>query len=391
MLWLTQLAWSPGSTTMGLVTLGIAASHGIAWAGFRSVEGGGSVSYTQAIVALLYATLSLVFLLEGETLLLVLAAEAAALHFVARRLSDRVISSIGHALFAVVGAWIFPLLAAGTLDRLFGTYTVIPFFNVYALVGFAVVALTFASSVAIGQPEVRRVYRAFGHAAVAGLLLRELVPLADGAYALVALALYAAGLHLLSRRRPEWGTTGGAHALAAFVGLWLAGRLASRMVFTGDLGMVFFNLPGLANLAVISLILACSWTLGGRKTVLVYRVAAHAALLAWFWRELEMLPGSPDAYVTLAWGLCGAAMFVAGLRRDHAYLIKGGVATLFLVVAKLFLWDLAGLDPLWRVLLFLGFGGLFLILSYHLRNLWNPHERDDSALPFTHDEVHRPS
>jgi len=155
--------------------------------------------------------------------------------------------------------------------------------------------------------------------------------------------------------------------------------------------MVFFNLPGLANLAVISLILACSWTLGGRKTVLVYRVAAHAALLAWFWRELEMLPGSPDAYVTLAWGLCGAAMFVAGLRRDHAYLIKGGVATLFLVVAKLFLWDLAGLDPLWRVLLFLGFGGLFLILSYHLRNLWNPHERDDSALPFTHDEVHRPS
>jgi hypothetical protein len=29
---------------------------------------------------------------------------------------------------------------------------------------------------------------------------------------------------------------------------------------------------------------------------------------------------------------------------------------------------------LWRVLLFLGFGGLFLLLSYHLRNLWNPRD-----------------
>ncbi|MDQ3375896.1 MAG: DUF2339 domain-containing protein [Actinomycetota bacterium] len=380
-LWMTQLFWSPGQTALGLVALGIAASHGIAWVGFRRVERGGSVSYTQAIVALLFATLSLVFLLEGETLLLVLAAEAAALHLVARRLSDRVVSLIAHALFAVVGAWMFSLIAAGTLDHLFGTYTVIPFFNAHALVGLAVVALAFASSTAIGRPEVRRVYRVFGHAAVAGLLLRELVPLADGAYALVALALYAAGLHLLSRRRPEWGTTGGAHALAAFVGLWLAGRLATGMVFPGDIGMAVFNLPGLADLAVVSLILACSWTAGGRKTVLVYRVAAHAALLAWFWREFGMLPGSPDAYVTLAWGLCGAAMFVAGLRRDHAYLIKGGVATLFLVVAKLFLWDLAGLDPLWRVLLFLGFGGLFLILSYHLRNLWNPRDGGDGADP----------
>jgi hypothetical protein len=34
---------------------------------------------------------------------------------------------------------------------------------------------------------------------------------------------------------------------------------------------------------------------------------------------------------------------------------------------------------LWRVLLFLGFGGLFLLLSYHLRNLWNPREDADGA------------
>ena len=392
LLWMTQLAWSPGSTTLGLVAIGISASHALAWAGFRRVERGGHVSYTQAIAALLFATLSLIFLLEGETLLLMLAAEAAALHFLARRLSDRVVSMIGHALFAIVGAWIFHLLAGGTLDRLFGAYDVIPFFNVHALVGFAVVALAFASSTTMGQPEVRRVYRVFGHAAVAVLLLHELVPFADGSYALVALALYAVGLHLLSRLRPEWGTRGGAHALVVFVGLWLAFRLATGMAFPGNFGTAVFNLPGIADLTVVALILACSWIIGGWGTVLIHRIAAHAALLAWFWREFEMLPGSPDAYVTVAWGLTGAVIFVAGLRRDHAYLIRGGVATLFLVVAKLFLWDLAALDPLWRVLLFLGFGGLFLILSYHLRNLWNPREGDDGAeLLAPGEHISRPS
>ncbi len=380
-LWMTHLLWSPGRTTLGLVALGISVSHALAWIGFRRVGRGERVSHAQAIVALLFATFSLAFLLEGEALLLVLAVEAAALHFVARRLSDRAVSLIGHALFTVVAAWVFPLLLDGTLKNIFDPAAVMPFLNVDALVGLAVLALAFVGSTALAAPEVRRVYRVFAHAAAAGLLLRELVLPADGAYALVALALYAGGLHLLSRRRPEWGTVGGAHALSVFVGLWLAGRLAVGMALPDGFGWSIvgrWGLWGIADLAVVALILGCSWAVAGRKTALVYRIAAHAALLAWFWRELGPLPGSPDAYVTVAWGLTGAAMFVAGLRRDHTYLIRGGVATLFLVVAKLFLWDLAALDPLWRVLLFLGFGGLFLLLSYHLRNLWNPREDADA-------------
>lgn len=383
LLWTTQLLWDPDSTAMGLVALGISAAHGLAWAVFRRIEPEGLVPYTQAIVTLLFATLSLAFLLEGEMLLLVLAVEAAVLHFVAGRLSDRVVSLMAHALFVVVGAWTFHLLAVGTLGKIFEPYAGSPFLNVSALASIAVIALTFASSAALAAPDLRRVYRVFGHAAVAGLLLSELIVLDDGPWALVALAFYASGLHLLSRRHPGWGTTGGANLLSAFVGLWLAGRLALGLLFPDQFGWSYlgpWGLWGIVDLVVIAAILASSWLVGGRKPVFVYRVAAHAGLLAWLWRELGALPGSPDAYVTVAGGLTGAVMFVAGLRRDHAYLIKGGVATLFLVVAKLFLWDLVGLDPMWRVLLFLGFGGLFLILSYHLRNLWNPRE-DDVAEP----------
>ncbi|HZG64095.1 MAG TPA: hypothetical protein VEY13_11395 [Rubrobacteraceae bacterium] len=43
---------------------------------------------------------------------------------------------------------------------------------------------------------------------------------------------------------------------------------------------------------------------------------------------------------------------------------------MLLVVGKLFLVDLAKVDVVWRVPLFLGLGGHFLALSYYLRSLW---------------------
>ena len=46
------------------------------------------------------------------------------------------------------------------------------------------------------------------------------------------------------------------------------------------------------------------------------------------------------------------------------------MGTLLIVVGKLFLVDLVELETIWRILLFLGFGGLFLILSYYFRVLW---------------------
>jgi uncharacterized membrane protein len=39
-------------------------------------------------------------------------------------------------------------------------------------------------------------------------------------------------------------------------------------------------------------------------------------------------------------------------------------------VAKLFLVDLAKLQAIWRVLLFMGFGAAFLALSYYFPSLW---------------------
>ncbi len=481
----TQGIWDLQKADLGWVALGLAAAHALAWVVFRRVESGDRVSYTQALVALLLGTLSLVLMLEGNALLFTLAAEAAALHLLARRLSDRVLSIEAHILFVVVGIWLCVRFAVGTFDGLFTASNPTAFLHVRTLVDLAAISLAFAASLVVAPPVVGRVYRIAAHAALAVLILRELLPLDHGGtYVLAAWAAYAAGLYLLSRRYPVWGTMIGAHALFGVVGVWLGVRLmdgvlvpdpAATAVFNlrsladlfvmllavavsvlyarprevpvyrlfacgafsfwllrelgplpGGHGYVLlawalfaaallllsrrldavdllaaahlqfaaagvlllwrlfdspansgvttvFNVQGLIDLAVIVLAAVISGRVAPGKLVFVYRIIAHAALLAWLWRELSVLPAG-DAYVSVAWGVCGAALLVFGLRLDHAYLIRSGMATLFLLVAKLFLWDLAWVEAIWRVLLFMGFGGLFLVLSYYLRTLWNTGE-----------------
>ena len=51
--------------------------------------------------------------------------------------------------------------------------------------------------------------------------------------------------------------------------------------------------------------------------------------------------------------------------------------TLLVVVAKLFIVDLSELEAVWRILLFLGFGGLLLLMSYFFPRLWNPDAEPD--------------
>lgn len=328
--------------------------------------------YTQALIALLLATLALVLVLEGDVLFLALATEAAVLHLVARQFSDGIISRGAHVLYAVIGLWLGGRIAYGALEHSYGS-TPPAFFNMQTFVDASAIVMAFAVSGVVAPRSARRIYRVVGHAAVLGLILREFLGVPNGdSLALVSWAAYATGLHLLSRRLPAWGTTAGADAAWVVIGLWLGGRLAAEI---GTLGTPEFDLRGLCNLAVVALaVVSAFWHPRGRESIVpraAYLLAAHAAVLAWLWSELSPLQ-SGDAYVTIAWGLYAASLLVVGLRLDHTGIIRAGMATLFLVVAKLFLVDLSEVEAVWRILLFLGFGGLFLILSYYLQALWRP-------------------
>jgi uncharacterized membrane protein len=196
----------------------------------------------------------------------------------------------------------------------------------------------------------------------------------DGNVLLFTLAAEAAVLHYLARRFSDRIISIAAHLLFFAVTLWLAARLLPGPLDNFlTVHPALFNVRAFVDLAVIILIFAASGFVLPRNLDTAYRIAGHAALLALLWRELSVLPGG-DAWVTVAWGLYAVGLLVAGLRLDYASIVRGGMATLFLVVGKLFLVDLAEVEAIWRVILFLGFGGLFLALSYYLRSLWRPSE-----------------
>ena len=102
----------------------------------------------------------------------------------------------------------------------------------------------------------------------------------------------------------------------------------------------------------------------------------HLGFLAWLARELLPFENG-QGFVSVAWGVYGAILLIAGLRKNLLALRMVGLGTLMVVVAKLFMVDLARLETIWRVLLFVGFGGVFLLLSYYFPKLW----KKDAGIP----------
>ena len=179
-----------------------------------------------------------------------------------------------------------------------------------------------------------------------------------------ALATEAAGLHWLSRTLLSRAVGAWAHFIYFIVGLTVLSRLFS----TGNAETAVFNGTALSDFWTIVLAAGSSFLLKSSKERFVYRYVAHGAFLLWLWRELSQLTNG-QGVVTVAWGVYAAALLVVGLRRDIGRVRTVGLVTLFLVVAKLFWVDLAAVKAIWRVLLFIGFGGGFLALSYYFQSL----------------------
>ena len=169
-----------------------------------------------------------------------------------------------------------------------------------------------------------------------------------------------------ARTRTQMTTTSG-HLLFVVVLIWLAARLLGDAAT----GIVIFNAVALTDLTVIGLVVASAGALHSAEERWGYLLVAHAALLTWLWRELTQLPNG-SGYVTIAWGVYAIILVVTALLRGIVPVRSAALGTLILVVGKLFFVDLANVDGIWRILLFLGFGLVFLTLSYYFRSLWEP-------------------
>jgi uncharacterized membrane protein len=166
---------------------------------------------------------------------------------------------------------------------------------------------------------------------------------------------------------------------------WLAGRgggpsvrwMAHKVFIVAAAWMLFRLVESsataaprvLADLAVLAVGFVSSWLFRSRRAVTAYRLFVHVGLMGWLWRQFAPWEGG-QGLATISWGAYGLGLLLLSLRRRLPRMERTAFATLLAVVAKLFLVDLSALHPLFRVLLFLGFGGVFLALSYALQGWW---------------------
>jgi len=235
--------------------------------------------------------------------------------------------------------------------------------------GWIILAGSLLYGVVFLQLQARRLEKpAYTHAVMALFFLTvAFCLLLEGKVLFLTLAAEAAALHLVSHRLDNRIIETCGHALSAIVWSWLAAHLIAE-TFRPE-GTVIFNAQALTDLAVIVAMLGVSYRVRAEVAVKAYRLAAHLAVLGWLLRELSALPEG-QAYVTIAWGIYAITLLLPGLRLNLGLLRLAGLGTLFLVVGKLFLVDLASLEAIWRILLFLFFGGVFLLLSFYFRTLW---------------------
>jgi hypothetical protein len=252
------------------------------------------------------------------------------------------------------------------------------FFNLPAMLDIAVIALAVVISFFIYPIETRDLYRLAVHAAVLALIWHELSALPYGYYYMMfGWAAYAVLLHIVAWLTGHRITSWVEHVLAGAVGTWLIGRIIYGLLTTNPDVTPIFNTQGLADLGIILLAVMIYWIVRSDRLIgLAYGLWLHLAVLGWLWQELGLIRDANGAngngYVSVAWGLYALVLIGASFKlKRNRVLMTCGLTTLFAVAAKLFLIDLYlyHIDVIWRILLFLGFGGLFLLVSYFFQNV----------------------
>jgi uncharacterized membrane protein len=186
----------------------------------------------------------------------------------------------------------------------------------------------------------------------------------DGSALLVAWAVEGTGLLAVARRLDAVALRWAGHALFVILMLGLGGRLADAPPG----GRPLMQPAVLSELAVLGSLVGAAWLAGRRWLRGIYWSVALGGWLTWWFQGLSPVVHG-QAYVSVIWGVTAAGLLLGGAWTDRRPLQIGGLATLGLFVGKLFFVDLAALPALGRIALFLGFGAVFLAISYLLPGL----------------------
>ncbi len=374
---------------------------------------------TQAFAALVLLTLAVVFLLDGAALASALAVEGALLAYLVRPSeSDDAVMRLAGRRLITANSWLL-LSYAALYSLVTVAWQAFDPFGTTGTGGDAVSVLAVVASLffvgrmgdgAVASPwrGMAACFRLLGHLLLALGIVSEFAraELPSGAsfafialYALaLALARFFSGRNLLNTGEgpvPSWVASWvDVGVVLCVVAPWLWSRLDAAGTWMGygpatsqalsAPGAHFANLVGVLVLfAVTGLLFFWGNARRGSSTAWEQeRLLPLAAVpllaastffaLCWTWTVLDPLSGG-SALVSVAWGVLSVALLagpVSPSSRDtgSAGLVywssKAGYVVLALVVAKLFLYDLAAVAPILRILLFCGFGTAFLLAAY---------------------------
>jgi len=233
----------------------------------------------------------------------------------------------------------------------------------YAALVFSVVLAGFSSF--LNQEGFKRL--ATVHiVSTAVIFTLALVLLLDGRILLVVLVLEAMALRIVVNKQELASFSWSSHLL--FIIGWIL--LFNYLSNPNSADPALINIPALSELLVIMITgLLAPIYLDNKNEQFLYRLIAHLGVLAWLAKELWMVEHS-QIWISVAWGIYSIAVLIAGFRIGSNVIRTAGMATILVVVAKLFFVDLSQTSALLRIPLFMGFGTIFLAIGYYLQKQW---------------------
>jgi len=137
----------------------------------------------------------------------------------------------------------------------------------------------------------------------------------------------------------------------------------------------------IAELIGIGVSVWVAWTYRVSDTRRYAAMLAGGSYLALMLIDARVLGLISRPLVTASYAIAGTALLIASRHSaSGGWLRRLGSITLVVVVARLLMVDMAGVETIWRVLLFLGVGGLFLFASHRMQKT-NPAARASSPAP----------
>ncbi|WP_340106581.1 DUF2339 domain-containing protein [Rhodohalobacter sp. 8-1] len=189
----------------------------------------------------------------------------------------------------------------------------------------------------------------------------------QGNMLLIVVILEALALRYASTRFRGQILSLGSHLLVMIAWLLMAGET----LFSLGESTAILNMQAMSEMLVlISTGVFIPIYLKNSKTSGFYQLLAHIGMLAWLAKELTPLDNG-QMITSVAWGIYAVIVLIAGFWVKRPKLRGVGMATLLLVVGKLFFVDLSQTSALLRIPLFMGFGAMLLLIGYFLQKYWS--------------------